>query len=280
MKKILFFFVFISLISFILGCTDNKDFLTNPDRYILSESIMVPLSPIDTKIILKFIEEITSSKRNLILLCFTEKTYSPAGSKIISSITQESDTIKIVFEGLLISDVGAAIFSPASVRFDLDPLHEGAYILDITINGKKLLSLITVTNELFEFKIQPNNIVHFYNEILLRVPETIIWGQAESIEPRPFQIFLDSLVILGAQHHNLKPGDYCYFEVDPYGGFNTHSTLGMAHGEYFLYNFEGDTLTTRNLIKRFAKRYLDLIYIQLSGGRGERFYSTVLMNEP
>ncbi|MDO8550937.1 MAG: hypothetical protein Q7S39_12420, partial [Ignavibacteria bacterium] len=181
---------------------------------------------------------------------------------------------------LFISNLGASIFTPATVNFELNTLQEGSYFLDITINSKNVMGLITVTNESFELKIQPNNIIYFYKEELFRIPKTIIWGQAESIEQAPYQLFLDSLVILGAQNHNLQPGDYYYFEVNSQGGFNTHSALGMAHGEYFLYNFEGDTLTTRNLVKRFAKRYLDSIYIQFFGGRGEMYYSTVLKNEP
>lgn len=280
MKKYLLFFVFITLISFFTSCQENKDLLTNPSNNFPSESVLVPLSPIDSKIILKITEEINTTSRNVVLYCYTEKTYSPAGSKIISSITQVNDTFKIEFKELLISNLGAAIFTPATVNFNLNSLHEGSYFLDITINSKKVMGLIAVTNESFDLKIQPNNIVHFYKENLFRIPKTIIWGQAESIEQTPYQLFIDSLVILGAQNHKLQPGDYFYFEVDSQGGFNTHSALGMANGKYFLYNFEGETLITRNLVKRFAKRYSDSIYIQLSGGRGEMYYSTVLKNEP
>lgn len=279
MKKQLSFLVFVTFLLVFLGCKEN-DFVTNPNNNFPTDSIIVPFSPINTKIILKLIEEINPANRNVVLSCYTEQTYSPAGSKIISSITQVTDTFKIEFQELYISTFGAAIFTPATVNFDLNTLQQGSYFLDFTINSKKVMELITVTNESFDLKIQPNNIIHFYKESLHRIPKTIIWGQAESIDQAPYQLFLDTLLILGAQQHNLQPGDYYYFEVDSQGGFITHSALGMAYGEYFLYNFEGDTLTTRNLVKRFAKRYLDSIYIQLFGGRGEMYYSTVLKNEP
>ena len=280
MNKYLSFFIFTIITFSLLVCTENKDFITSPNNNFPTDSVIVPFSPIDTKIVLSIKEKINSTNRNVVLYCYTEKTYSPAGSQIISSITMVDDTFKIEFNELLISQNGAAVFAPAIVNFDLNSLAEGSYYLEITINNKKIIGLITLTNDSFKFKIQPNNIVYFYQEILYRIPKTIIWGQAESIEPTPYQLFLDSLVILGAQQHNLHPGDYYYFEVDSQGGFNTHSALGMANGEYFLKNFEGDTLMTRNLVKRFAKRYLDSIYIKLSGGRGEQYYSTILKNEP
>ena len=280
MNKYLSFFIFTIITFSLLVCTENKDFITSPNNNFPTDSVIVPFSPIDTKIVLSIKEKINSTNRNVVLYCYTEKTYSPAGSQIISSITMVDDTFKIEFNELLISQMGAAIFAPATVNFELNSLSEVSYYLEITINNKKIIGLITLTNESFKFIIQPNNIVYFYQEILYCIPKTIIWGQAESIEPTPYQLFLDSLVILGAQQHNLHPGDYYYFEVDSQGGFNTHSALGMANGEYFLKNFEGDTLMTRNLVKRFAKRYLDSIYIKLSGGRGEQYYSTILKNEP
>jgi hypothetical protein len=280
MKKYFVFFVFTTPLLFLLSCDKNNNLITNPSFNILSDSVVVSLSPIDSKIIIKLIEEINPSNRNVALLFYTEEIYSPAGSKIISSFSQVGDTLKIKLKELWISDLGAAIFSPATVKHDLNTLQEGSYILDITINSKKVIGLIKVTKESFELKIQPNNMIHFYNTTLFRIPKTIIWGQSESILPTPYKLFLDSLIILGAKPHNLKGGDYYYFEVDFQGGFNTHSALGMAYGEYFLYNFEGDSLITRSVIKRFAKRYVDSIYIQLFGGRGEMYYSTVLKNEP
>lgn len=279
MKKHLSFLVFVTFLMIHFGCETNEQ-ITNPNNNFPTDSVIVPFSPIDTKIILKLFEEINPTNRNVVLFCYTEQTYSPSGSKIISTITQIADTFKIDFQELYISTFGAAIFTPATVNFDLNALQNGSYFLDIKINTKKVLGLITVTDELFNLEIQPNNIIYFYKEELYRVPRTIIWGQAESIEPTPYQLFLDSLVILGAQTHNLQAGDYHYFAVDSQGGFSINSALGMPYGKHFLYNFEGDTLITRNLVKRFAKRYLDSIYIQLFGGRGEMYFSTVLKNEP
>ncbi|MDO8549489.1 MAG: hypothetical protein Q7S39_04960, partial [Ignavibacteria bacterium] len=100
MKKYLSFFVFVTFLLFFLGCKENEDLLTNPNNNFPTDSIIVPFSPIDSKIILKLIEEINPTNRNVVLFCYTEQTYSPAGSKIISSITQVNDTFKIEFQEL------------------------------------------------------------------------------------------------------------------------------------------------------------------------------------
>jgi hypothetical protein len=280
MQKYLTPFVLIILLPLFLGCEDNKDLLTNPDVIIPSDSVIVALSPIDSKLIVMINEVINPSNRNVVLTFYTEKMYSPAGSKILGDFIQENNTFKIELEGLFISNCGAAIFSHASVTFNLGSLHQAFYLLDIIVNNTKLLGKLTVSKESFELRIQPNNLIYIFQEKLLRVPSKTIWGQAESIKPTPYRIFLDSLIVLGAQAPNLKPGDYYCFKIDSNGNFSTKSVLGMPYGEFFIYKFEGDTSITRNLVKRFAKHYLDSIYIQLMGGRGEMFYSTVLKNEP
>lgn len=281
MQKYLKALVLIILLSFFVGCEKNKDLLTNPDIIIPSDSVIVPLSPIDSKLIAMINEVINAANRNVVLSFYTEKIYSPAGSKIVGDFIQEDATFKIELEGLFISNCGAAIFSPASITFNLGSLHQASYLLDIIVNNTKLLGQLTVSEESFELRIQPNNLIYIQiEEKLLRVPNITIWGQAESIEPAPSRIFLDSLKVLGAQSPNLKHGDYHYFKIDSNGNFSTNSVLGMPYGEFFIYKFVGDTSITRNLVKRFAKRYRDSIYIQLMGGRGEMFYSTVLQNEP
>lgn len=279
MHKYLNPFVLTILLSFFLGCEENKDLLTNSNN-IFSDSVTVPLSPIDSRLILNINKVINPSNRNVVLSFYTEKTYTPAGSKILGDLIQEDNIFKIELEGLFRSNCGAAIFSHASITFNLGSLTQAFYLLDIIVNNTKLLGKLTVSEESFELTIQPNNIIYIFQKKLFLVPNKIIWGQAESITPTPYRIFLDSLIVLGAQSHNLKPGDYHYFKIDSNGNFSTNSVLGMPYGEFFIYKFEGDTSITRNLVKRFAKRYRDSIYIKLLGAKGEMFYSTVLQNEP
>jgi hypothetical protein len=63
--------------------------------------------------------------------------------------------------------------------------------------------------------------------------------------------------------------------VDPQGGINLPSSPGMPYGKYFLYKYQGGDMIISSLIKRYAKKYLDSIYIQLSNGSGGNYYSTI-----
>ncbi len=279
MRKYSIYFVLIALLSF-LKCKENNNLVTHPNFSVPTDSVIVALSPIDTKLIVTINEIINPSNRNIILSFYTEKLYTPAGSMILGDFNQEGNTFKIELNGLYISDCGAAIFSHATIDFNLGSLHPAFYLLDILVNNKRILGKITVMEESLELQIQPNNLINIFNEKLNRVPNKIIWGQAESIKPTPYRIFLDSLIVFGVQLHNLKSGDYQYFKIDTSGNFSMNSVLGMPYGEFYIYKFEGDTSITRNLVKRFAKRYHDSIYIRLMGGRGEMYYSTVLENEP
>jgi hypothetical protein len=88
-------------------------------------------------------------------------------------------------------------------------------------------------------------------------------------------LFLDSLVILGAKPPNLQAGDYGYFSFSVDGSSDLHFSLD-APGKTFLYQFDRDTCVLRDLVKRFAKRYLDSINLVLLGGRGEDYSTAVL----
>jgi hypothetical protein len=275
MKKCSAIIIFFIYTAFLAGCKQNENLLTNTNDKVPSEYVTIPRSPIDSKIIIKIIEEISDSGRSDKLYCYTENTYSPAGSKIISSVSQVKNIIIIDYKELQISDNGASISTPASTNINLGLLQNGTYTLDININNKEIIGLLTVTDGSFDLTIQPNNLITVQQETLLRIPGNIMWGLAESIQQIQYQSFLDSLVILGAKPHNLKSGDYYYFEVDPQGGINLPSSPGMPYGKYFLYKYQGGDMIISSLIKRYAKKYLDSIYIQLSNGSGGNYYSTI-----
>ena len=273
MKKFIIALTFILLFS---GCYENDD-----PHFILPEDYVdVPFSPIYTRINIGIFEEIEQSGRVIKLLLTTEDVYSPAGSKILGSISRNGNIYQIKLDELDISDCGAAITVPAMAFFELGDMDDGEYWLSIGINDDTVNAIITVSEQSFYFTLQRNSILTINQNPILRIPQTTIWGQAESIMSEPYRLFLDSLLILGAEPHGLQAGNYRYFEVFSPDSFDTHSAMGMRYGEYFLYNFDPDTLILRNLVKRFAIRYDDSIYVRLDGGRGELFRSTVLKHEP
>ncbi len=273
MKKFILAFMFIVLFS---GCYENDD----PPITLPEEYVDVAFSPIDTRINIGIFEEMEQSGRIIKLLFTTEEAYSPAGSQILGNISRNGNIYQIELNELDISDCGAAITVPAMAFFELGDMDDGDYLLSIEINSKIVNVMITVSEFSFNLTIQPNSILTVNQSSILRIPQTTIWGQAESFTSEPYRLFLDSLVILGAEPHGLQAGNYRYFEIFSPDSFDTHSAKGRRYGEYFLYNFDPDTLILRNLVKRFAKRYDDSIYVKLDGGRGELYRSTVLRNEP
>ena len=152
--------------------------------------------------------------------------------------------------------------------------------MTIAVNGKSIHAVILVSDTSYITAIQPNDMFSPSHPRLLRVPLTLIWGQAESATPSIQQQFIDSLISHGAKSASLPVGYYQYFTIVSADSFSIPSALGMRYGEYFLYQFTADTSISRALVKSFAKQYGDSVYISLFGGRGEMYYTTVLKLEP
>jgi hypothetical protein len=231
-------------------------------------------------VLFSFTEYINPAIRTTSLFFRTERIYGMAGYHIVSNLTRKGNRISVQLDSVQAPEVGAAIFSPATSSFDLGALPNDLYSMNISINGKSVAALLLLSDTSFITRVQPNSLVTTPRPRLLRVPQTIVWGQAESISPSIYQLFLDSLVILGATSTTLFTGDYFYFSINTDGSFSIPSALGFPYGRHFLYRFDADTSVSRSLVKRFAKRYQDSVYIQLTGGRGEMYYSTVLKWEP
>lgn len=280
-----FFMIILSILLTILCCEKSNVPLSSVQDIersfkIPNDSVWIPLSQIDSKIFIKVHEEYRPDNRRVQMFCFTEKIYSPAGSRILSDFFQSGDTIKIEFNSIKLSDWGAAIFAPARVDFNLGYISSGSLIFEFKINGKLVLAELRISDTSLDLIIQPNNLIETQLPRVMRVPINTIWGSAESIIAAPAQEFIDSLQILGAKPIRLDVGDYSYFSIDDQGALNLKMVPGMANYNFYLYDFERDTSITRGLVKRFAKRHMDSIYIVLWGGRGEAYFSTVLVNEP
>ncbi len=280
MKRLTRGIVFLSLLP-LSGCKDSgtglgeDSFATLPGNYV-----EVPDNPIDTKIIYSFLENIDRQGRSVSVQFTSERIYGMGGYRIVSSLQRTGSRFTIHLDSIQAPEAGIAILCPASAMFQLGPLSDGLYTFDLAVNGSTVQALLSITDGSLLTRVQPNNIIVPSTPELMRVPPTIIWGQAESITPFPSQNFLDSLQLLGATTASLPPGQYFYFTINADGSFEIPSNFGMAYGHHFLYRFDGDTSMTRSLVKRFAKRYPDSLYVSLFGGRGEMYYTTVLRLEP
>jgi hypothetical protein len=270
------------LLTTIIGCERNivGTGPTDPFATLLGDSIVAPRTPIDSRVFFSFVENIARTGRTTTLYFKTERVYSPSGYRIIGSVTLQETHLHVRLDSIQAPELGGGITVPATTSFELGTLPNALYSMTVAINDTTVPGLFLITETAYVTKVQPNNLLATSRPTVLRVPHTIIWGQAESSSPPIYQSFLDSLAILGATSAQLSAGDYVYFSVHADGSFTIPSALGFAYGRYFLNRFAADTSVTRSLVKRFAKRYQDSIYVQLSGGRGERYYSTILRWEP
>lgn len=271
-----------AILATLCGCKDSSvqpgsdnNFFTLP-----TDSIVGPSTPIDSKVLFSFTEYISSSGRTTSLSFRTERIYGMSGYKIIGTVTRNGNQISVNLDSIEAPEDGAAIFSPATLSSDLGALSNDLYSMEVSINGKTVMALMLLSDTSYTTKVQPNNLTTTSCPVLLRVPSHIIWGQAESFTPPIYQSFLDSLIMLGATTASLQAGYYFYFTINSDGSDTIPSALGYSYGRHFLYKFNSDTALSRGLIKSFAKRYQDSIYVQLSGGRGEMYYSTILRYEP
>jgi len=278
MKKYLFTLACIALLSIFWACQRNINDATAADDFNYPD-YGGQTTAIDSKINISIVVESEKADADIALALLTEKVYPSAGYSIIGGIIKAGNVYKIYLKDIGIPEIGAAIMCPAFTKFSLSKPAPGNYGLDIYVNGHLVKGVFAVTGDIYALTIRSNDYISTVNETINRIPQNLIWGQAESINPAPYQAFLDSLTILGAQQHNLQTGDYYFFKIDSQRNIHINSVIGMANGGYFIYTFPGDTILIRNLVKRFAKRYADSIYIQLVGSRGERYYSTVLKKE-
>ncbi len=270
----------VSLSILLLGCVDSGTQPFDPFATLPTEYVNVPDQPINTRIFYSFLEHIEREGRSVSLTFTTERIYGSGGYQIVSRIKQTGSHFIVYLDSIQAPEFGIAIPLPATARFQLGPLRNDLYSFEIIINGRTIVALLSVNDTSFLTRVQPNNCVKNSRPRLLRVPLDVIWGQAESFTPALYQMFLDSLVALGASVPHLPAGEYFYFTANTDGSSRISSALGRAHGRHFLYRFSPDTSLTRSLVKRFAKRHGDSIYVALFGGRGEMYFTTVLKLEP
>jgi hypothetical protein len=211
----------------------------------------------------------------------TEQIYPGSGCTIASTLTRNGTNITVQLDSIDRTQPGFEdAEGPAFRSFYLGVFSNNLYNMTITTNGKKIESLILVSDTSYIIKIQPNDMISASYSRLLRIPKNAIWGRAESIIPSLHQQFIDSLISNGAKYPALPIGYYKYFTVVSSDSITIPFDLGMDYGQSFLFQFNGDTIVTRALVKTFGKQNGDSAFVRLMGGRGEWYDSNILRFEP
>lgn len=234
---------------------------------------------IDSRINIKLAEELSPDKRTLYLYCGTERIYGCINYGIDYYVIKGANSFKIKFNSVVISDICLTALGPASCRIKLGELIEGTYNLNLEVNGKAELAVLTVTNDSYKITHTPGFDFKFDNAELKRVPEYLIWGSAGYINDSLTNVvdtFLDSLQILGAAPVNLSAGDYGFFKIDSSGNIIPPEYHGYPFIKMYLFEYQNDLNSIKELMKRIQQQYVNQIYISCNTWQGDVFYGWTL----
>ncbi len=251
----------------------------DPFPNLPSDSIVIPRLALKSNIKFSLYEVLYPTGRTVTVIFETKELFPGSGCTIVGALTRNGTNISVQLDSVQRAGFEDAE-SRAFISFKLGILSNNLYIMTILTNEKKIESLILVSDTSYIMKVQPNDMISASYSRLLRIPKNTIWGRAESITPSLHQQFIDSLNSNGAKYPALPIGYYKYFTVVSSDSFTIPFDLGMHYGQSFLFQFNGDTIVTRALVKTFGKQNGDSAFVRLMGGRGEWYDSDILRYEP
>ena len=170
-------------------------------------------------------------------------------------------------------------FRSRVLPINLGELSEGTYNLNLEVNEKVELAILTVTNDSYKITHIPGFDFKFDNAELKRVPEYLIWGSAGYINDSLTNVvdtFLDSLQILGAAPVNLSAGDYGFFKIDSSGNMVPPEYHGYPYIKMYLFDYQNNLEDVKELMKRIQQQYVNQIYISCYTWQGDVFYGWTL----
>jgi len=163
---------------------------------------------------------------------------------------------------------------PAQARIPISDLKPGNYKVRVTINRQIFRSKLTVADSSYDFRIGHEDPILFriYNGHLNIIPDHVIWGKCEYVEPKKKQDalhFMKALEDAGAGKTMLPVGNYDEFYLHNIGTTEQKVIQG-DHYEYpFVYSYGGDAA----VLQEIMNAYRDKLKITLKNTKGQVFYN-------
>lgn len=248
----------ISILILEIGCSDAVTEV-NYDR-------------IDTRLELTLKEELLADSRSLSLDCATERIYPCINYGIDYSMTKSGNKITIRFNQIIMPDICLTALGPAYSNIKLGNLSNGQYILNLMVNGITQTTILKVNDSTFKIEYKPRFDFIFKKTELKRIPQNVIWGSVGYISDTlttSVNSFLDSLTNIGANEIYLSPGDYGYFQIDSFGEIVAPEYHGYPIIKMFLYEFNGNSESLKDLIRNTNQMFLNNMYISCNTWKGE-----------
>lgn len=245
------------------------------------------LRPLDTKLKLFLVEDLTQSNHSVSLRLQTEEHYGCIGRppEINARMFQSGKTIYINIYGL-VKDEGGFYDDgiPAIKEFELGNMSEGSWTIRINVNGSESSDyeethLVYCTPEARVVTSSNNKWTYFSHEQYRRVENDIIWGYLRCRDDQCKQIadaLLDTLQEIGAQSYHPNPGYYGPFFLfhtmsegrKIFSSFSINSKGVLSRGEplgyydmrplvTFVYRYSGDRVSLEDTFKLFIQAHTD-----------------------
>ncbi len=232
----------------------------------------------DENIKIRMEEKVDSTKRTLLLVCFTEKIYGCANNTIQSSYTVTNDKITINFIKLNESAICLTALGPAFTLINLNGLSNKNYQLEINVGATKITGELKVSATNFHAILPVQTKAQFVNANLARVPDNTVYGTVHyhtASTAATVQKYIDSLQYFGAMAALYTPGDYGAFQVEASGQIKQTQDPGYYFTRYYIFNYNSSSSVLKNLTRRFGIAYPDSLLVTLHTSKGETFYSWV-----
>lgn len=233
-------------------------------------------STFDENLKIRMSEKVDSTKRILILNCYTEKIFDCSNYGIKSSFVVTNDKITINFTELIIPNICLTSLGPATTIINLETLTNKIYELELNIGSSKISGQLDVTTGSFKATLPVQSKIQFINPDLKRVPQNTIYGTVHyhsTATSSLVQKFIDTLQILGAVQTTYSPGDYGNFQIEANGQIKQTQDVGYYFTRYYIFNYTNNSTQLKDLVKRFGVNYGSLLLVTLNTTRGETFYS-------
>ncbi len=230
------------------------------------------------KIGIRLVEELNDTNRTLLFACATSKAFACSNYKIEHSFAVKNNTITLKFTGIDKPSYCTRAFGPATARISIGSLENQMYTLIIHIGQNIVKGSIDVSKQAFIVTLENEDLVSVVNPDLKRIPENTIYGAVHYHAAATESIvkeFFDSLKHYGAKPSKYFPGNYGSFQIEENGQIKQFKNGGYRFTIQYIYTYSKDSKNLIDLVKRYGKRYPDLLLIKFHNSKGETAYSWV-----
>jgi hypothetical protein len=236
---------------------------------------------VDSDIIIKMNEELSSTARSFELSLLTDSAYPCVNYSLITNSSATTTKITVDILGVYTPDICATAIGPATSVIPFSNIQNKSYDIEFKIGSNISKGKLVCTAG--EFSLQMDDLLQIKIDgpVLKRIPDNIIWGTVgyhNSSTIDKVNEFLASLKAAGAKDVSLDNGNYNYFAIEN-GTVVEPTNMGYYFTKSFVYSYTGDKNLIREIVKDYGKNYTSSMSIRVYGDKGEEYLGWMLRLE-